>query len=354
MWAWILHGVGDIRWETVEKPAPSAREALVAVKAAGLCGSDIPRVFETGAHVHPLIIGHEFAGIVEAVGQDVDPYWLRKRVGVFPLLPCGACTFCKSGRYELCRGYTYLGSSRNGGFSEYAVVPAGNLVALPDDVSLEEAAMLEPMAVAVHAMRRGTEEFVLQKDMPVAVCGLGTIGLLLIMFLREAGYRNICAIGNKDSQRRRAYACGIFEEHYFDSRRGDAAVWMQEYMGGTGLFFECTGRNAAAVMGVRAVRPEGKVILVGNPCSDMTFDKDTYWKILRNQLTVTGTWNSSFAGKEGDGDDWHYAMERLRVGRIAPGHLISHLLAPEKLKEGLLLIRDKTEDFCKVMIVPPH
>ena len=96
MKAWVLHGIGDIRFEDVQEPAIEADEVLVRVKAAGICGSDVPRVFSTGAHKMPLTPGHEFSGIVEGIGVSVDPIWTGKRVGVYPLIPCGKCECCKA------------------------------------------------------------------------------------------------------------------------------------------------------------------------------------------------------------------------------------------------------------------
>ena len=194
MKAWILHGIGDIRLEETVRPKPAEREVLLAVRAVGICGSDIPRIYRTGAYSHPLIPGHEFAGEVVEVGKGVEPSWVGQRVGVFPLIPCGSCGPCQRKLYEMCRCYSYLGSRRNGGFAEYTAVPVQNLLRLPRQASYEEAAMLEPMAVAVHAMRRAG----ISMSDTVAVCGLGTIGLLLVMFLREAGISNILAIGNKN------------------------------------------------------------------------------------------------------------------------------------------------------------
>ncbi len=154
MKAWVLHNINDLRYESVDKPQLSDQEVLVAVKAAGICGSDIPRIYQTGAHRQPLILGHEFSGVVEKIGAGVEPFWEGKRVGIFPLIPCGSCLPCSRQQYEMCRSYSYLGSRRDGGFAQYAVVPKENLISLPDGVTYEEAAMLEPMAVAVHAMRR--------------------------------------------------------------------------------------------------------------------------------------------------------------------------------------------------------
>ena len=134
MKAWVLHGVNDIRLEEKEEPQLRADEALVCVKAAGICGSDIPRIYKTGAHVHPLIPGHEFSGQVVKVGHKADIKWLHKRVGIFPLIPCRKCAACQRQQYELCRDYGYLGSRRNGGFAEYTAVPQWNLIELPDRV----------------------------------------------------------------------------------------------------------------------------------------------------------------------------------------------------------------------------
>lgn len=348
MKAWVLHGIDDIRFETVEKPVPGKGEVLVAVRAAGICGSDIPRIYQTGAHVHPLIPGHEFSGVVEETGPGADESWLGRRVGVFPMIPCRECDSCRRGQYELCRDYGYLGSRRDGGFAEYVSVPAQNLTGLPDNVAFEEAAMLEPMAVAVHAMRRAMPG----RTDRVAVWGLGTIGLLLFRFLKEAGVRDILAIGNKDFQKREILKMGSTEDCYFDIRKGPADRWIMERTAGAGVdvFFECVGRNEAFSQAIGNTAPGGRVCLVGNPMSAMKLDRDVYWKILRNQLTVTGTWNSAFASDmSGEQNDWQYVLNRLSGGGVRPGELISHRFSLEELGEGLRIMRDKTEEYAKLM-----
>ena len=105
MKAWVLHGVGDLRLEEIPEPELKAGEVLVAVHAAGICGSDIPRIYKTGAHVDPLIPGHEFSGEVVKTGPGSDTKWLGKRVGIFAQIPCGRCGPCRKKRYEMCRHY---------------------------------------------------------------------------------------------------------------------------------------------------------------------------------------------------------------------------------------------------------
>ncbi len=341
--AWVLNSIGNITYKEVEIPHPAADEVLVRVKAVGICGSDVPRVYETGAHKMPLIPGHEFSGEVAGVGSEADGAFVGKRVAVFPKIACKKCKYCTLGHPEMCEDYDYVGSRRDGAFAEYVTVPAENLLELPDGVSFEEAAMMEPMAVAAHAVRKATGEKNTQNK-NIAVCGLGTIGLLLIMFLKEAGYKNIYAIGNKDSQKHRIAELGIPEEFFCDCTKTDALAWLNEKTGGVDLFFECVGKNETVSLGIDALAPAGNLILVGNPYSDMTFDKHTYWKILRRELHVQGIWNSAFP------TDWQYVLERLAAGKIKPATLISHRLPLDRLKDGLEIMKNKTEDYCKIMI----
>ncbi len=366
MKAWALHDIGNIRLEDIEKPEVGTGEVLVAVKAAGICGSDIPRIYKTGAYSHPLIPGHEFSGIVTEIGAGVEDRWLGKRVGIFPLIPCRTCVPCQRKQYEMCRQYGYLGSRRDGGFAELTAVPVGNLIELPDTVSFEEAAMLEPMAVAVHAMRRISPK----SSDTVTVCGLGTIGLLLLMFLREAGIENILAVGNKTFQKRMVLEAGLSADNFCNSKETDVDTWLMERTGGKGtdIFFECVGTDRTLTYAIANTAPAGRVMLVGNPASNMTLEKTVYWKILRNQLTVMGTWNSSFTfdaqaksarfRRSGEDqreidvpvDDWRYVLERLGEGKIRPECLISHRYTLEELEQGFHIMRDKTQNYGKVMM----
>ena len=345
MKALVLHNINDIRYEDVDIPRIKENEVLVKVKAVGICGSDIPRVYKTGAYHYPLIVGHEFSGEVAEAGSIENNSWLNKHVGIFPLIPCDKCEPCKNEKYELCRNYDYIGSRRNGGFAEYVAVPVSNLLELPENVSFEEAAMLEPMCVAVHAIRRVS---IKQTD-TVAVCGLGTIGMFILMFLRDIGIENVYAIGNKDIQRENALSFEISVDNFCDSRKCDIAEFIKEKTNGRGtdIFFECIGKSEIYNIAVNNTSVCGKICLVGNPYSDMTLERQTYWKILRNQLIITGTWNSSFIHK--DNDDWHYVVNRLKNKTIGPSRIITHRYEFEEVIGGFQLMRDKMEDYIKVM-----
>ncbi|MCR4806836.1 MAG: zinc-binding dehydrogenase, partial [Lachnospiraceae bacterium] len=265
----------------------------------------------------------------------------------FPLIPCRKCDQCLQEKYEMCRDYDYLGSRSDGAFAEYVSVPVSSLTELPDGVSYEAAAMLEPMAVAVHAIRQAVDLKETDRDKRIAVYGLGTIGLFVLMFLKGEGFDNIIVIGNKEEQKKRA--CGLFDDEgsYYDGRDPDVSDKIRA-AGGADIVFECVGRNETLEGALKIIRPSGSLVTIGNPYGDMTLKRDIYWKILRDQLTLKGTWNSSFTGRSDD--DWHYVLGRLKNGRIDPSVFISHRYPLKDLDKGLMLMRDKLGPYVKVMV----
>ncbi len=345
MKAYVVKENGILEYTDVARPQIKDDEVLVRVMSTGICGSDIPRIYNGGAYFYPLVCGHEFSGVVEEVGAKADSALRGKRVGIFPLLPCRECDQCKKEKYELCRKYGYLGSRQDGGFAEYVAVPAWNVIKLPDNVSFEAGAMLEPMCVAVHAMRRGK----INKEDKIVIFGSGTIGLFMMMFLLEAGYKNIYAVGNKDLQKKKAAQLGLPADDFCDSRTENVNEWIKEKTDGAGanVLFECVGRNETVSQCLQNVAYEASVVFVGNPASDMQISKKDWWVILRRQLRITGTWNSSYT--RSDDDDWNYVMKRLADGKVNPELLITHKLPFEDLGRGFELMHYRSEEFIKVM-----
>lgn len=329
MKAWTLYEAKKLVFEERSLPALSPAEVRVRVMASGICGSDIARIYETGAHRMPLIPGHEFSGVVEAVGGEVSGRWLGKRVGVYPLIPCKECDSCRRMRPQQCRNYGYLGSRQDGGYAEYVSVPAENLIELPKDVSYEAAAMLEPAAVAWHAIRHAVSN----RKEPVLVIGLGTIGLLAVMLLRDMGVERVYALANKAFQVKKARELGAEEWR----AQEEPAVVM-----------ECVGKEETVREAIRLAAPDGTVVLVGNPASDMVLPQELYWEILRKELTLVGTWNSAFLKDRND--DWDGVISRLTG--IQPERLITHRLPLTNLDQGLKIMREKTEPYTKIMIFP--
>ena len=182
--ALVLHGIGDLREEQVGVPEPKVGEVRVKIGYCGVCGSDIPRCFVKGTYHFPTVPGHEFAGIIDALGEGVDGFEVGQPVAVFPLLWCGKCEACERKAYAQCSDYDYLGSRSDGAFADYVTAPTANLIPVPDGVSLREAAMAEPAAVARHAVQRAGE---MKDGESVAVFGAGPIGLMVAQWARAAG-----------------------------------------------------------------------------------------------------------------------------------------------------------------------
>ena len=320
MQAWKLYKSNGIQLENIDYPLLNPDEVRVKVAAVGISDFDVSEVYSSdsidGLQL-PVIPGHEFSGIVEGLGKDVAPYWMHRRVAVYPLIPCMHCHACQRGRHELCQDAEYIGMSRNGAFAEYVNVPAWNLFGVPDDISSEAAAMISPMAEAVHAIRKGTDGFRLPKDSEIAVLGSGTIGQLITMFLLDAGYHNLYVQGDDD--------------------RGNAA-----------LSFVCAVQDEVIATALDVTKEGGTVILTGVPDENMRSNNDVFAKVMGKHLTLCGSWGSSYTTNEDD--DWYYVLERLEKGRIHPERIISHRLGLAELEKGLHIMRDKSRDYGKVMV----
>lgn len=333
MKAYVLHAVNDLRYDDIPIPDCPKDWAIVEVKAAGICSSDIARVFTKGTYHFPTIPGHEFAGIVKSVGCESDNRWIGKKVGIFPLIPCRTCSQCKEKHYEMCANYDYVGSRRDGGFAEYVAVPVWNLIELPDNIRYEEAAMLEPLSVALHAIKIGD---VKQGD-SVAIIGTGMIGIAAGQWAKKFDAKNVTVIGRNEDKRNLIDNCGL--EYKVSNFTDD----MDEY----DFVLEAVGTPSSVETSISCCKAGGSLLLMGNPSGDMHISQNVYWKILRKQLTVRGTWNSSYDGT--NQSDWTDAVSALSLGEIKVNSLISHCFKQEKLMQGLELMKKHNEPYCKVM-----
>lgn len=344
MKAYVLEGIDRLIYKDIPTPQLRENEVLVEVINAGICGSDIPRIFQTGTYHFPTIPGHEFAGIVRQAGAKEHDSLVGRRVGVFPLIPCMKCEQCRKKAYEMCQAYNYLGSRTDGGFAEYVAVPVWNLIELPDGVSLEEAAMLEPACVALHAIRQADMTNVTS----AAVYGCGTIGTLVLQWLAAMGVRDLYAVGTRKEQQE--LLSGIANCTFCNCREEEPVDLIEQQTDGAGvdIVFECVGIRDSVNNAVVSARAGGQIVFVGNPAGDIELEKQIYWKILRRQLTIYGTWNSSFTGEEDD--DWHTAVKAIQNGTIRPSAQITHRFSFDELPGGLAVMRDKGIFSNKVMV----
>lgn len=333
MKAYVLHAVNDLRYDDINLPECPEGWAIVKVKAAGICSSDIARVFTKGTYHFPTIPGHEFAGIVESVASSTDAPLVGKHVGVFPLIPCRHCEPCAEKHYEMCAHYDYVGSRRDGGFAEYVAVPVWNLVPLPETLPFTSAAMLEPLSVGRHAVKIAG----IKEGQSVGVVGTGMIGICAAQWAKSLGASSVKVIGRNEEKR---VLVEKAELNYAVQTEADASLQFD-------VVVEAVGTPSAVDLAVNSVKPGGTLVLMGNPSGDMLFSQNTYWRILRKQLVLKGTWNSAYDGK--NPSDWTEVVSALERGEIKVEHLITHCFPQERLKDGLDLMFNHKEPYCKVM-----
>ena len=152
MKAAVLFGNEDIRYADWETPVCRPGTVKIRIRATGICGSDVPRVLNHGAHFYPVVLGHEFSGDIVEVGEGVEGLKAGDTVSGAPLVPCMKCEDCQLGNFSLCRHYSFIGSREQGSFAEYVVIPAANAIPYDPSIPYEQAAMFEPSTVAVHGL----------------------------------------------------------------------------------------------------------------------------------------------------------------------------------------------------------
>ena len=341
MKALILTGNGELTYtETPAPERPGPGWSLIRVAAAGICGSDIHRAFEDGAYHYPLIMGHEFSGVVEEPAED-RRFETDRRVAVFPLIPCYRCRACAIGEYAQCRDYDYLGSRRDGAFAEYVWAPEENLCAVPETVDLLHAAMAEPCAVALHGVRK----LPIQGGGTAAIFGAGPIGNMIAQWLRIRGCERILMV---DIDGRKL---GLAEKMGFipvDSRAADPVSSVRELTEGNGaaLSIEACGQPLTYRQAVASAATFGTVLLLGNISGEWRMDQAEVSAVLRKELTLLGTWNSKITPR--GGDDWSTALRSLG-GDLTVEQLISHTPSLEEGADIFGRMHSRSEYFGKVV-----
>ncbi|MEJ2889630.1 2,3-butanediol dehydrogenase [Actinomycetospora aeridis] len=271
MRAAVYHHPHDIRIDDVAEPEPGAGQVKLRVAHNGVCGSDLHEYFsqetfvpvaphpQTGIQA-PVTLGHEFSGTVVAVGDGVASVREGDRVAVRPTYTCGQCPACRAGSPNTCRVLAFHGlSGPGGGLAEYTVLPESMVFALPESVSLEMGALVEPMAVSYHAVKISG----VRPGELAVIAGLGPIGVGLYFALRAAGITDIVA--SDPSAQRREILTRLGAEHVIDPTTTEVAAAAHDASDGLGarVVFDAAGVGAAILTGIGALAPQGKVVVVG-------------------------------------------------------------------------------------------
>lgn len=289
--------------QEVDRPEPGDGELLIKVEAVGICGSELSGFLgENSLRVPPLIMGHEFAGEVAAIGSGAAGHRLGERVTVNPLLTCGTCSFCQMGLESLCATRQLIGVHRSGAFAEYVVVPAANCVPIPDGMSAVTGSLAEPLACGVRAARLGG----IRQGSRVAVVGAGAIGLMCIAAVRQLGGSALMSV--EVNPGRLATAAHWGAERLCDARTQEPAALIKEQTGGMGadVVIDAVGSSITRRTAVSMARPGGTVVLVGLHEAESPFAAN---HIIRSEIKVTG----SFAYT---GEDFAQAVAMLAAGDL--------------------------------------
>ncbi|MDF7639462.1 galactitol-1-phosphate 5-dehydrogenase [Lactobacillus sp. ESL0791] len=345
MKAVALTKIGKLEMIEKEKPQPKEGEVLVQIKAAGICGSDIPRVFVNGAYHFPTVLGHEFSGKIVETGKNVDSKMLGSRVAVFPLLPCHKCKYCVAGHFVQCENYHYFGSRNDGAFEEYLAVPTFNLLPISDNISYEEAAMIEPATVAQHAIQKAH----LRLGDNVVVYGAGPIGMMAARWAKINGANEVILFDIDKEKIALAKSLGF--DHILYNRGNENSAAIQEIFNGelADVAVEATGNTHSFNDCVNSIRKFGKVIMLGNPHSEMTLDQSVYDQCMRKEGEILSVYNSVFKGYPID--EWKVTERAVSSGRLKINDLITQKVSIDNLIELFETIHDHKEVSCKAMMV---
>lgn len=272
MRAAVYHGPGDVRIETRPEPnAPRDDELLLEVLRVGICGSDASEFVDgphfiplhhrhhASGHHGPVVLGHEFVGRILAVGPAAPDFSPGQRVATGAVVWCGTCPWCREGKLNLCERYHTVGLHRDGGLAEYALAPARTCRVVPDGVADDAAAMAQPLAVALHAVRRGS----IRPGEPVALIGVGGIGAFAALAIVGQGLGPLIAV-DVDAARL-ATATSLGAKHIVLAGRADATAAIRALTGeqGAHVVIEASGTASGLETALAAVRRGGRVVLVG-------------------------------------------------------------------------------------------
>jgi L-iditol 2-dehydrogenase len=322
MKALVFRGPGSMPLEDRADPHPGPGEAVVAVRASGICGSDVHGFLgSTGRRRVGVVMGHEAAGDVIEVGSAVTAVQIGERVVLRSILSCGACDRCRHGQPNICLARQGVGMQFDGAYAERVVVPESLLLALPEVLSYEVGTIVEPLAVAMHAVNITP---VALMDV-VVIVGAGPIGLLTLVAARQRGTGSIIVTDRDPHRLEVARLLGA--DQTIDVGRTDAVAAVEEATGGRGAdaVFEAVGIAATVAQSIAVARPGGQVTWIGNSAPEVALPMQ---QLVTRELTVRGAY--------GFIDEFERAVDALASGRIDARRLIERV-AP--LEEGEELFR---------------
>ena len=308
MKALIYKGPKTLEYVDVPKPAINSDQVLMKIKSVGICGTDL-HIYNGGMNLPtPLIMGHEFSGVVESVGSEVKNLKVGDRVVGEHVVPCRKCRYCLEGKPNLCLNAKVIGLDLPGALAEYMAIPAELVYKIPDELAFDEAALIEPLTIALYAVRNAGSLL----DLNVGIIGQGPIGLLLDQVVRTIG-GNVVAI-EAQAHRLKFAKDKDWVDFGIDSQKQNVIETIEkQYPGGVDVVFEAVGREATAEMALDIVARAGQVFLLG---VFEELSRLNLMRIVKKELHVHGSWTCAFSFPE--------AINLVSEGKINLKDLITH------------------------------
>jgi (R,R)-butanediol dehydrogenase / meso-butanediol dehydrogenase / diacetyl reductase len=339
MKALVYYDVHDVRLEDVNEPIAGPDKVKVKVSWAGICGSDLHKYhFGFGMKTDkphpltgqkaPLILGHELSGIVTETGKDVKDIKAGDRVTIEPLFMCKECEECKSGQYNHCEWNGFIGSNADGGFAEYVICEPYMIHKLPEGVSLEEGALIEPASVAMHAVNNSS----IKAGDVVAVYGAGPIGLLTILALKAACAKTIIAIDISPERLKKALDIGA--THIINSSEQTPSEVIKEEFGGVNIAYEVAGVQATLSDAIRSVKKGGEIHVISIYSIPVEVDM-TALVMKEVNIRTSFVYRDTFPG----------VIDMIRTGKLNVMEIVTDKIALDHIiKDGFdRLSKDKAQ-----------
>lgn len=323
-------GEGNIEVRDVQEPKVAPDEVKIEVKAAGICGTDIHIYHEEFKSNPPVILGHEFCGIIAEIGENVAEFKVGERVTAETAAKvCGQCRFCRTGNYNLCPERLGLGYGVNGAFTRYCIVRKEIVHRLPDNVDFVSGALCEPLSCTVHGV---IEQTGVTAGNVVLITGPGAIGLLSLQLSKVEGGL-VVVLGLSVDKERLNLAKKLGADIVMDIQEGNPEEAIQDLTNGYGadVVLECSGASSAAQLGLKLVKKRGKYTqmgLFGKPI-DIDFEQIAY-----KELQVTGFFSQKWTA-------WEQALKLLGQGKVQTKPLVTKELPITEWKKGFEALEKK-------------
>lgn len=335
----FANGPGNVELRDVPEPAVGPTQVKIEIKNAGICGTDIHIYKGEYACRPPVVLGHEFSGVIVEVGDNVTTFRVGEPVTSEPFaVTCGTCLHCRTGSPNLCQGRLSAGSGVNGGMTKYCVMPQERIHRLPAGLDISEGALTEPLACCVHSVNELTG--ISAGDL-VVISGPGVIGLICVQLAKAEG-GIVILTGTSGDEERLRLGVQLGADHAVNLENQSVDVLVQDLSGGLGadVVIECSGAAPAVRDGLKLVRKGGRYTQVGLLGKPVTLD---FEQIALKELRVTGGFGSRWTS-------WDKSLDLLSRGIVKVGPLISATLPLSEWQEGFR--RFERRDGLKILMCP--